>query len=244
MTTLFRWPPILSAESYEVDRVAALHQHARRFEPDGPRTHDEHRIVRAAFGEAFSGCQPRRYSSPAVGFCVQIIGGPPISQREMHTLQPMHTRISSMRPSSTFFGKKGSAIEGRAAPMMSAIALRDDLRHLFGVGEAAYAQHRFLRDLLDEPRPRNLVPLQVEARWSRILRPIRRYRPRRRPTGRRAGRPSRRTSRHPARLRYRPCRTAYPPRIASRSRNHGRRRGAPFSSVSTQKRARFSSEPP
>ena len=43
----------------------------------------------------FSGCQPRRYSSPAVAFWVQIMVGPPISQREMHTLQPMHTRMSS-----------------------------------------------------------------------------------------------------------------------------------------------------
>jgi hypothetical protein len=54
---------------------------------------------------------------------VQIIGGPPISQREMHTLQPMHTRMSSTRPSSIFFGRNGSEIEGRAAPMMSATPL-------------------------------------------------------------------------------------------------------------------------
>jgi hypothetical protein len=44
---------------------------------------------------------------------VQIIGGPPISQREMQTLQPMQTRMSSTRPSSIFFGRKGSAIDGR-----------------------------------------------------------------------------------------------------------------------------------
>ena len=34
-------------------------------------------------------------------------------------LQPMHSRMSSLRPSSIFFGRKGSAIDGRAAPMMS-----------------------------------------------------------------------------------------------------------------------------
>ena len=34
-------------------------------------------------------------------------------------LQPMHSRMSSMRPSSIFFGRKGSAIDGRAAPMKS-----------------------------------------------------------------------------------------------------------------------------
>ncbi len=66
-----------------------------------------------------SGCQPRRYSSPAVAFWVQTIGGPPISQREMHWLQPMHSRMSSARPSSIFRGRNGSEIDGRAAPMMS-----------------------------------------------------------------------------------------------------------------------------
>ena len=67
----------------------------------------------------FSGCQPRRNSSPEVAFCVQTSGGPPISQREMQTLQPMHSRMSSRRPSRIFAGRNGSAIDGRAAPMMS-----------------------------------------------------------------------------------------------------------------------------
>ena len=34
-------------------------------------------------------------------------------------LQPMHSRISSSRPSSTFLGRKGSAIEGLAQPITS-----------------------------------------------------------------------------------------------------------------------------
>ena len=34
-------------------------------------------------------------------------------------LQPIHSRISSARPSRIFSGKNGSAIEGRAAPMKS-----------------------------------------------------------------------------------------------------------------------------
>src|SRR5437868_1566670 len=33
----------------------------------------------------------------------------------MQTLQPMHSRISSSRPSSIFLGRNGSAIDGRAA---------------------------------------------------------------------------------------------------------------------------------
>ena len=65
-----------------------------------------------------SGCHPRRNSSPEVAFCVQTIGRER-SQREMQMLQPMHSRISSIRPSSIFLGRKGSAIEGRAAPITS-----------------------------------------------------------------------------------------------------------------------------
>jgi hypothetical protein len=68
-----------------------------------------------------SGCQPRRYSSPAVAFCVQITGGPPISHLEMQMLHPMHSRMSSSRPSSIFFGRNGSEIEGRQVAMMSSL---------------------------------------------------------------------------------------------------------------------------
>ena len=39
----------------------------------------------------------------------------------MQMLQPMHSRMSSIRPSSTFLGKKGSAIEGLAQPMKSSV---------------------------------------------------------------------------------------------------------------------------
>ncbi len=53
-----------------------------------------------------------------VGFCVQRSGTPSLlAARQM--LQPMHSRISSTRPSRIFCGRKGSAIEGRAAPMKS-----------------------------------------------------------------------------------------------------------------------------
>ena len=49
------------------------------------------------------------------GFCVQRSGvfvKSPVTQ----ILQPMHSRMSSRRPSSIFFGRYGSAIEGLAAP--------------------------------------------------------------------------------------------------------------------------------
>ena len=42
-----------------------------------------------------------------------------VKSEDTHMLQPMHSRMSSMRPSSILRGRKGSAIEGRAAPMKS-----------------------------------------------------------------------------------------------------------------------------
>ena len=70
-----------------------------------------------------SGCQPRRNSSPAVGFCVQPRWRR-VSALEMQMLQPMHSRISSSRPSSILRGRNGSAIDGRAAPIRSHAPLR------------------------------------------------------------------------------------------------------------------------
>ena len=58
-----------------------------------------------------------------VGFCVQRIGMPRLSEATQ-MLQPMHSRISSMRPSRILLGRNGSAIEGRAAPIRSTIPLR------------------------------------------------------------------------------------------------------------------------
>ena len=87
--------------------------------PAGPAPTTRTSLSAFAACSNFSGCQPRRYSSPAVAFCVQMTGGPPISQREMQMLQPMHSRMSSSRPSSIFFGRKGSEIEGRQVAMMS-----------------------------------------------------------------------------------------------------------------------------
>jgi hypothetical protein len=48
-----------------------------------------------------------------------MTGGPPISQREMQMLQPMHSRMSSSLPSSIFFGRNGIEIDGRQVAMMS-----------------------------------------------------------------------------------------------------------------------------
>ena len=53
-----------------------------------------------------------------LAFWVQRIGEivmSPLTQM----LQPMHSQISSARPSSILVGRNGSAIDGRAAPMRS-----------------------------------------------------------------------------------------------------------------------------
>ena len=49
----------------------------------------------AGLWAAVGGFTPTLETSPVVAFWVQIIGGPPISQREMQTLQPIQTRMSS-----------------------------------------------------------------------------------------------------------------------------------------------------
>ena len=49
---------------------------------------------------------------------------PPVSDFITHTLQPMHSRTSPARPASTLAGRKGSAIDGRAAPIRSQAPLR------------------------------------------------------------------------------------------------------------------------
>ena len=69
-------------------------------------------------GGAYSGCQPRRHSSPMVGFCVQRIGDI-VRSPDTQMLHPMHSRISSTSPDWILAGRNGSAIEGRAAPMKS-----------------------------------------------------------------------------------------------------------------------------
>ena len=87
--------------------------------PAGPAPTTSTSLSAFFAGSNRSGCQPRRYSSPAVAFWVQMSGGPPISQREMQMLQPMHSRMSSRRPSSILRGSHGSEIEGRHVAMMS-----------------------------------------------------------------------------------------------------------------------------
>ena len=63
-------------------------------------------------------------------------------------------------------------MEGRAAPMMSAIPLVTISVIFFRIGEASHAQHRLFCDLLDEAGPGDLMTLLVEPRWPGVLAPL------------------------------------------------------------------------
>ncbi|EKD59792.1 MAG: hypothetical protein ACD_54C01132G0004 [uncultured bacterium] len=58
-----------------------------------------------------------------VGFCVQRLMLWVMSP-VMQILQPIHSRMSSIRPCSIFCGRNGSAIDGRAQPMKSSVPCR------------------------------------------------------------------------------------------------------------------------
>src|SRR5690625_1851780 len=65
-----------------------------------------------------AGGRPSRHSSPMDEVWVQRMGDmvkSPVTQM----LHPIHSLMSSSRPSLILLGKNGSAIEGRAAPIRS-----------------------------------------------------------------------------------------------------------------------------
>ena len=86
-------------------------------------------------------------------------------------LQPMHSRMSSSRPSSILRGRNGSAIEGRAAPMKSSTPLRMSADHAVRRGVPADADHRLARQRLDEGDERLLVALLFEACCRAVVLP-------------------------------------------------------------------------
>ena len=103
---------------------------------------------------ASRGGTPRRRSRSGC----RSSGGPPISQREMQTLQPMHSRMSSSRPSSIFCGRNGSAIEGRAVRDDVERAVVDRLDHASGFVQRPTPSTGFFVDLLDPLLPRSCAP--------------------------------------------------------------------------------------
>ena len=111
-----------------------------------------------------SGCQPRRHSSPMVGFCVQRTGTLSC-QLEMQMLQPMHSRMSCSRPSSILLRQERVGDRrARAADQVEHAA--PDLRRPWCPGEVKRPTPTTgLRgDLLDELDDRLVAALGGEAR--------------------------------------------------------------------------------
>ncbi len=87
-----------------------------------------------------------------------------------HRLQPMHSRMSSLSPSSIFLGRKGSAIDGRADEIGdAAVDLRD---HRIRRGEPPDRHDRFVGLLLDEGDVGFLEGFVREARGCGIVGPV------------------------------------------------------------------------
>ncbi len=132
-----RHPPTqVTAGLGQHDVVPADAQRTSCFEPCRPRATTR---IRAADprGLIVSGCQPRRNSSPMLGFCVHRMGDM-VRSPDTHMLQPMHSRISSGWPDWILFGRKGSAIDGLAAPIRSNTPDRDLPHHEVRGGEPAH----------------------------------------------------------------------------------------------------------
>ena len=146
-----RWQPRSRAapsvsRALEPRRPAADDQRpARRVAAQDLRDASRGGIPRRPWGSGCSG-PARRHASCA-----------------MHMLQPMHSRISSLRPSAILRGRNGSAIDGRAAPMKSRMPRRICDDHGVGRGEAADADHRLAGDRLDEVDHRLMACLRREA---------------------------------------------------------------------------------
>ena len=163
-------------------------------------------------------------------------------------LQPMHSRMSSGRPSSIFLGRKGSAMEGRAAPMMSHWPALMTPTMSSGTGEAPVVDDRYVAhhglDLVDE---------RAGSSWS--CGSASRLRPRRPiPRDRRSWWTARPTTPSRARISQKPspsskCWMPRSPRVVSRLKRAQMALSSPHALLSALrtsmvKRARFSSEPP
>ena len=76
-----------------------------------------------------------------------------------------------MRPSSIFFGRNGSAIDGRAQPMKSSTPWRIIRDHDVGAGEAADADDGLVAEVADTLDQRFLRRLLLEARRAGAILP-------------------------------------------------------------------------
>ena len=87
-------------------------------------------------------------------------------------LQPMHSRISSTRPSSILRGRNGSAIDGRAAPIRSHTPLRTISAIRSGSVSRPDADDRLGGRLAHARRALELPALGEEARRPGVERPL------------------------------------------------------------------------
>ena len=121
-------------------------------------------------GSNSSGCHPRRYSSPAVAFWRQPTWWK-VSSRRMHRLEPVHSRISSRRPSRIFVRQEGIRDRGPCRTDEVDRPAADHRGHGVGVGVATDAHDRLGGRLPHAHRPRALRALGVVARRAGVLRP-------------------------------------------------------------------------
>ena len=156
----------------EMDHIAALHQHARGLASRRPGADHKNGFVGLRRRELLGvpaaavflargcvlGADHRRAADlPARDADVAADAGPHVVEAAFLDLLRQE-RVRDRRA-------------GAADYVQFAVA--DDLGHLLGIGEAADAQHRFFRVLLDDFLPRNLVTLAVETRRTGILAPFR-----------------------------------------------------------------------
>jgi len=142
----------------------------RALEPRRPAPTTSTGVSRFAAGSTRSGAS--RDGAPRRGRVLDAAEVPKPSTFMMQTFEPVHSRISSVRPSAIFCGRNGSAIEGRAEPTRSH-ARAHDLRHEVRVREACDADDRLVRRLADTPRPLELVALLEVPRGAGVVAPER-----------------------------------------------------------------------
>ena len=141
----------------EMHLIAALAERARRIRARPARRRRSApwpRLVRArdAFGMPAACAIPRPWSGSGCS------GSATWSCRRRRRYCSRCIRgCRRSRPSSIFFGRNGSAIEGRAAPMKSRMPRLDLRHHGVGRGEAADADHRLAGERLDEVDERLLA---------------------------------------------------------------------------------------
>ncbi len=119
-----------------------------------------------------SGCQPRRHSSPMVGFWVHRIGSP-LGSVDTQMLQPMHSRIDAGPAVADLRRQERVGDRGPRGPdqVEHAAAYRGD--HRIRAGVAPDPDDWLGRQALDERDVGLLVALRCEPGGGRVVAPVR-----------------------------------------------------------------------